>query len=351
MMKYMIFGESHGPAIGVTLEGVPPGIQLDMDFIDREMKRRSPGKSPLSTPRMEDDKVQILSGVFQGMTTGTPLCAVILNTDTRSTDYEGTKDLARPGHADYSGFLRYGGNQDYRGSGHFSGRITAPLVFAGALAKLILKGKGITVGAHIREIAGIADADIQDLTMDPEFLEGVAKKDFPVFDDTRGKAMQDAILKAKEEEDSVGGIIQCLAIGFPGGKGDPGQESVESVVSRHIFAVPAVKGIEFGTGFRLAAMRGSASNDQLYSDHEGVKTRTNHNGGINGGISNGMPINFSVVVKPTSSIGKTQQTINMRTKENTEITIKGRHDPCIVHRAVPVIEAAAALALCEILKV
>lgn len=351
MMRYMIFGESHGPAIGVTLEGVPPGIHLDMDFIDEEMARRSPGKSPLSTARMEEDKVQILSGVFQGRTTGTPLCAIIMNMDTRSTDYEGTKDLARPGHADYSGSLRYGGYQDYRGSGHFSGRITAPLVFAGALAKLILKEKGVTVGAHIREIAGVKDADILDLGMDPELLGSITKKGFPVFDDRKGEEMKDAILRAKAEEDSVGGIIQCLVLGFPGGKGDPGQESVESVVSRHIFAVPAVKGIEFGTGFRLAAMRGSESNDAFYNDGEGVRTRTNHNGGINGGISNGMPINFSVVVKPTSSIGITQQTIDMRALQNAQITVQGRHDPCIVHRAVPVIEAAAALALCEILKI
>ena len=351
MMRYMIFGESHGPAIGVTLEGVPSGILLDHDFIDSEMRRRSPGRSPLSTARMEEDKVQILSGVFQGRTTGTPLCAVIMNTDTRSADYEGTKDLARPGHADYSGFLRYGGFQDYRGSGHFSGRITAPLVFAGAVAKLILKEKGITVGAHIREIAGIPDRDLSEFEMDGDFLEELTGKGFPVLDDAQGDRMKEAILKAKEEEDSVGGIIECLVIGVPGGKGDPGMESVESVVSRHIFAVPAVKGIEFGTGFRLATMRGSESNDAFYHDEERVKTRTNHNGGINGGITNGMPINFSVIVKPTSSIGRTQETVNMRTKENTEITVKGRHDPCIVHRAVPVIEAAAALALCEILKV
>lgn len=351
MMRYMIFGESHGPAIGVTLEGVPSGILLDTDFIESEMKRRSPGKSPLSTARMEEDKVQILSGVFQGRTTGTPLCAVIMNTDTRSADYEGIKDLARPGHADYSGFLRYGGFQDYRGSGHFSGRITAPLVFAGALAKLILKARGILIGAHIREIAGIADRDLSDVQVDARLLEGLAGKGFPVLDDAQGDRMKEAILKAKEEEDSVGGIIECLVIGVPGGNGDPGLESVESVVSRHIFAVPAVKGIEFGTGFRLATMRGSESNDAFYHDGERVKTRTNHNGGINGGITNGMPINFSVVVKPTSSIGRTQETVSMRTKENTEITVKGRHDPCIVHRAVPVIEAAAALALCEILKV
>lgn len=351
MMRYMIFGESHGPAIGVTLEGVPSGILLDMDFIDSEMKRRSPGRSPLSTARVEEDRVQILSGVFQGRTTGTPLCAVIMNTDTRSTDYEGTKDLARPGHADYSGFLRYGGFQDYRGSGHFSGRITAPLVFAGALAKLILKEKGITVGAHIREVAGIADRSLSEFEVDDELLKAIAGKGFPVLDDAQGTLMQDAILRAKEDEDSVGGIIECLAIGVPGGQGSPGMESVESVVSRHIFGVPAVKGIEFGTGFRLATMRGSASNDAFYHDGERVRTRTNHNGGINGGITNGMPINFSVVVKPTSSIGKPQQTINMRTLKNTEITVKGRHDPCIVHRAVPVIEAAAALALCEVLNV
>ncbi len=349
MMKHMIFGESHGPAIGVVLEGVKSGLVIDMGFISGEMDRRKPGQNDLSTPRKEADSVRILSGVFEGRATGTPLCGIIENSDTRSGDYEAMKVLARPGHADYSGYVRYNGFNDHRGSGHFSGRITAPLVFAGAVAKLMLKESGVTVRARIREIAGIEDIPSRLTDEDPSILLGVAGKGFPVIDDARGELMKEAIRKAKDEHDSVGGIIECVVDGLPAGKGTPGRDSVESVLSLNMFAVPAVKGIEFGTGFDMARMKGSIANDPFQYRDGRVMTTTNNNGGINGGITNGMPVVFSVVIKPTSSIGLPQKTMNMRTLEDSEIAIEGRHDPCIVHRAVPVIEAAAALAICEVL--
>lgn len=348
-MKHMIFGESHGPAIGVVLEGVKSGLVIDMGFISGEMDRRKPGQNDLSTPRKEADSVRILSGVFEGRATGTPLCGIIENSDTRSGDYEAMKVLARPGHADYSGYVRYNGFNDHRGSGHFSGRITAPLVFAGAVAKLMLKESGVTVRARIREIAGIEDIPSRLTDEDPSILLGVAGKGFPVIDDARGELMKEAIRKAKDEHDSVGGIIECVVDGLPAGKGTPGRDSVESVLSLNMFAVPAVKGIEFGTGFDMARMKGSIANDPFQYRDGRVMTTTNNNGGINGGITNGMPVVFSVVIKPTSSIGLPQKTMNMRTLEDSEIAIEGRHDPCIVHRAVPVIEAAAALAICEVL--
>lgn len=345
-MKYLIFGESHGPAIGVTMEGVPPGIELDRTFIEREMARRAPGKNPLSTPRSEADAVKILSGVFNGKTTGAPLCAIIENTDTRSKDYEKTKDLARPGHADYTGNIRYQGLQDYRGGGHFSGRLTAPLVFAGAVAKLYLKSRGIQICAHVKAVAGIFDqGDAEDISA----MLDTAEKSFPVLDNSAGNQMQQAIIEAKNQGDSVGGLIECVIFGMPAGYGEPGQNSAESVISRQVFAVPAVKGIEFGAGFRISEMTGSQANDAFYADASGVHTKTNHNGGVNGGITNGMPVVFTTGIKPTPSIAKKQETINMKTRENTTITIEGRHDPCIVQRAVPVMEAAAALAACEIL--
>lgn len=348
-MKHMIFGESHGPAIGVVLEGVKPGLVMDMEFIKKEMDRRKPGQNDLSTPRKEADAVKILSGVFEGKATGTPLCGIIENSDTRSRDYDAMKVLARPGHADYSGYIRYQGFNDHRGSGHFSGRITAPLVFAGAVAKLMLKENGITVGARIREIAGIEDVPSRLTGEDPSILKGISAKPFPVIDDRQGYLMQEAIMKAKDEHDSVGGIIECVIDGLPAGKGTPGRDSVESLLSLNMFAVPAVKGIEFGTGFEMARMRGSSANDSFQYKDGRVVTTTNNNGGINGGITNGMPVVFSVVIKPTSSIGLPQNTMNMVTHEDSVIAVEGRHDPCIVHRAVPVIEAAAALAICEVL--
>ena len=346
-MKYTIFGESHGPAIGVTLTGVPAGLELDWAAIEKDMARRAPGKSPLATARQEADQVQVLSGVFEGKTTGSPLCAMIANTDTRSADYSKTRDLARPGHADYPAHVRYQGFNDYRGGGHFSGRLTAPLVFAGAIAKQILAQRGITVGAHISSIYGVNDEALEDW----DTLKGVADKDFPVLNDEKGQEMQEAILEAKEEQDSVGGSIECGVFGLPAGYGSPDfGENAEGIFSQYLFAVPAVKAVAFGAGTAFSLMRGSEANDPLYVDEQGhVGAEQNCAGGINGGITNGMPLVFEVIMRPTPSIARTQFTIDMSRMENAQLELQGRHDPCVVPRAVPVIEAAAAMAACQLL--
>lgn len=346
-MNYTIFGESHGPAIGVTLTGVPAGLELDWAAIEKDMARRAPGKSPLATARKEADHVQVLSGVFEGKTTGAPLCAMIANTDTRSADYSKTRDLARPGHADYPAHVRYQGFNDYRGGGHFSGRLTAPLVFAGAIAKQILAQRGITVGAHISSIYGVNDEALEDW----DTLKGVADKDFPVLNDEKGQEMQEAILEAKEEQDSVGGSIECGVFGLPAGYGSPDfGENAEGIFSQYLFAVPAVKAVAFGAGTAFSLMRGSEANDPLYVDEQGnVGAEQNCAGGINGGITNGMPLVFEVTMRPTPSIARTQFTIDMSRMENAQLELQGRHDPCVVPRAVPVIEAAAAMAACQLL--
>ena len=323
-MRYMIFGESHGPAIGVALEGVPAGLALDLDFIRAELARRAPGQSAMTTARKEKDEPEILSGVFEGKTTGTPLCAVIFNTDTRSKDYAKLKDLPRPGHADYAGFVRYHGCNDYRGGGHFSGRLTAPLVFAGSVAKLALRQRGVAVAAHISNVAGIADPT-------PEEMEA-------------------AILAAKADRDSVGGRIRCAVTGLPAGLGAPDFGcNVEGIFSQYLFAVPAVKAVGFGLGTGFAALRGSQANDAFYMDGDTVRTRTNHTGSVNGGITNGMPVEFEVTIRPTPSIARSQDTVDLSAGTDAKLEITGRHDPCIVPRAVPVIESAAALATCELL--
>lgn len=324
MIRYTIFGESHGPAIGVVITGLPCGLDLDMDAISVEMARRAPGQDNTSTPRKEKDAVEILSGVFEGKTTGTPLCGVIYNTDTRSKDYSKLKELPRPSHADYTASVRYGGYSDYRGGGHFSGRLTAPLVFAGALAKQLLTQRGIVIESKIDLLGGVKNPTAEQI--------------------------EEIILAAKAEKDSVGGAVQCTVSGVPAGFGAPDLgENAEGIFAKHLFAVPGVKGIEFGAGFDFASMRGSEANDPFYMDGDAVKTRTNHAGGINGGITNGMPLTFRVAMRPTPSIGKLQQTVSLSAKTNEELAIEGRHDPCIVKRALPVIEAAAALATCELL--
>ena len=349
-MNYTVFGESHGNAIGVTLTGVPAGLALDMEALKFDMDRRATGKNKLSTARKEADEIEFLSGLFEGKTTGTPLTLIIRNTDQHSKDYSQLRTHPRPSHADYSGQIRYGGCNDYRGGGHFSGRLTAPLVAAGAIAKQILAQQGVFVGAHIASVA-----HIQDTTLDPtrdqrETLRAVSAKEFPVLNDEAGANMQQAILQAREEQDSVGGTIECMVCGLPVGLGAPDlDENVEGIFARHLFAVPAVKGLEFGAGFALAQMRGSQANDPFYMDGDTVRTRTNHSGGINGGITNGMPVVFTVAMRPTPSIAKEQDTVDLTVMQNTKLSIHGRHDPCIVHRAVPVIEAAAALAACQLL--
>ena len=346
-MKYTIFGESHGPAIGVVLEGVPAGVELDLDALRFDLGRRAPGKNALSTARKEADEPRLLSGVFEGRTTGAPLCAVIENTDTRSRDYARTKDLARPGHADYTAFMRYGGFHDYRGGGHFSGRLTAPLVFAGGVAKQLLARKGVYVGAHISAVYGIGDDAMEDW----DSLKATQSKEFPVLNDETGQKMQAAILEAKNEQDSVGGSIECGVFGLPPGLGAPDfGQNAEGIFSQYLFAVPAVKAVAFGAGVAFALMRGSEANDPLFVDDDGsVKAEQNCAGGINGGITNGMPLTFEVTLRPTPSIARQQFTVDMARHENAVLELQGRHDPCVVHRAVPVIEAAAALAACELL--
>ena len=324
-MKYTIFCESHGPEIGVVLTGVPAGITLDWDFILSEMARRAPGQNALSTARKEADTPEVVSGVFEGKTTGAPLCAIIRNTDTRSKDYSELRRKPRPSHADYTAFVASGGFRDYRGGGHFSGRLTAPLVFAGAVAKQVLKLRGITVSARISLLGGVKDP-------------------------SQGQ-IEDIVLSAKQAGDSVGGTIACAVEGMPAGLGAPDFGcNVEGIFSQCLFAVPAVKGVAFGAGFALASMRGSEANDPFYMDGDTVKTRTNNAGGVNGGITNGMPITFEAVLRPTTSIYKEQDTVDLDTMEDAKLIIHGRHDPCIVTRAVVVIEAAAALASCEVLE-
>ena len=320
-MRHMIFGESHGPAIGVVLEGVPAGLELDLEQVQKELDRRKPGQGPTTTARKESDLVEVLSGVFEGKTTGAPLAMVIRNTDQHSKDYESIRYTPRPSHGDYAGFIKSKGCLDYRGGGHFSGRLTAPLVAAGAVAKQVLEGRGVKVGAHISSIYGICDAALEDTDQ----LEGVAAKAFPVLDDS-------------------------AVTGLPAGLGAPDFGcNVEGIFSQYLFAVPAVKGIEFGAGVAFSLMRGSEANDPFAVEDGKVVTKTNHAGGINGGITNGMPVTFEVTIRPTPSISLPQESVDLRTGEETEIEIHGRHDPCIVPRAVPVIEAAAALAACAVL--
>lgn len=349
-MNHTIFGESHGPAIGVVLEDVPSGIPFDADLIASELARRATGKNALSTARKEKDQVEVLSGVFEGKTTGTPLCMMIRNGDQHSKDYAAIRHQARPGHADLTGFVRYSGCNDYRGGGHFSGRLTAPLVAAGALAKLILKEKGIAVAAHIASIGGIPDSEIDYVNPDMEALTACGLMDFPTLSPEAGQEMQELILKCRENKDSVGGVIECVVAGLPTGLGAPDfDRNAETEFARQMFAIPAIKGLEFGDGFGLASMYGSQANDPWMAQGGKALTTTNHNGGILGGITTGMPVVFRVAVKPTPSIAQKQQTIDFTTGEAVEMEISGRHDPCIVHRAVPVVEAAAALAAVKLL--
>ena len=345
-MKYTIFGESHGMAIGVVLEGVPPALELDLEQVQRELDRRAPGKNSLSTARKESDTVHVLSGLFEGKTTGAPLCMVIYNSDQHSTDYDSIRYTPRPSHGDYAGFLASLGCNDYRGGGHFSGRLTAPLVAAGAGAKQVRAGRGVGVGANISAVYGILDRAMDD----PEELRALAGSSFPVLDEAKGEEMRQAILEAKEAQDSVGGSIECAVVGLPGGHGGPDfGRNAEGIFSQYLFAVPAVKAVGFGAGVSYAYLRGSEANDPFTVENGQIRTKTNLSGGVNGGITNGMPVVFEVTLRPAPSIALPQESVDLRTGEEVEIEIKGRHDPCIVQRAVPVIEAAAALAACEVL--
>ena len=346
ILKVSVFGQSHGTAIGVNIDGLPAGEAIDLEELQRFLDRRRPGKSPLSTARNEGDVPEFLSGLENGKTCGAPLCAVIENTETRSGDYARTKDLARPGHADYAAHVRYGGFNDYRGGGHFSGRLTAPLVFAGGVARQILAQKDVYVGAHISTIYGVNDDALEDW----ESLQACAAKDFPVLSDEKGAEMQQAILEAKNERDSVGGAIECGVFGLPAGLGAPDfGQNAEGIFAKYLFAVPAVKAVAFGAGTAFALMRGSEANDPLYMDGGVVRAEQNCAGGINGGITNGMPLVFEATLRPTPSIARQQFTVDLAKGENAVLELQGRHDPCVVHRAVPVIEAAAALAACALL--
>ena len=348
-IKLSIFGESHGNAIGITIDGLPAGFSIDMDKIMMEMARRAPGKSSLSTLRKESDIPEILSGYFEGKTTGTPLCAIIRNSNTKSKDYSKLKDVMRPGHADYTGAVRYKGFNDYRGGGHFSGRITAPLVFAGAICKQILEVKGIIVSAHINSIGKIKDCSFLESDISDELLNSFKEKELPLINTKLEDEMRQEILSARSSGDSIGGTIECAILGVSPGIGDPFFDSVESTLAHLMFSVPAVKGIEFGKGFDISKMRGSEANDEYYLENGNIKTKTNNNGGILGGITNGMPIIFNVAIKPTASIFKEQNTVNIVTMEETTLCIEGRHDPCIVQRALPVIEAVAAIGITELM--
>lgn len=339
--KISIFGESHSTAMGVVIDGIPAGTKLDFDKINFELQRRSPGKNNLSTPRNESDAFEILSGYFNNYTTGTPFSAIIKNTDVRSADYDNIKYRVRPSHADYSGSVKYNGFNDYRGGGHFSGRITALLVFAGAVAKQILENKGINIKAHIRSIKDINDVSYLNTSSDE------IDSFFPVINNEIKAVMIKTITDASANGDSVGGSVECKIDGVNAGLGDPFFDSVESRLSQLLFSIPGVKGVEFGLGAEISRGFGSQMNDEFYNDNGTVKTKTNNAGGINGGITNGMPIIFTAYMRPTPSISKEQNTVDLNSKNNTKLVISGRHDPCIVLRAVPVIEACAALCMAD----
>ncbi len=340
-----LFGESHGEAIGCVLDGMAPGLKLDTAFIDRMVELRKP-KGRISTARHEGDKYRIVSGVYEGTTTGTPICIIIENENTKSGDYADLKTIPRPGHADYTASLKYHGFQDYRGGGHFSGRITAPLVAAGAIVMQALNNKGIYIGSHIASIGDIKDRDFVDYLAD---IEGLYDKEFPVLDDSVEGSMRKFIESAASVGDSVGGILKTAVIGCPGGIGEPWFDSMESMLSHAMFSVPAVKGIEFGKGFGFAGLKGSEANDPFRISGTDVVTSTNNNGGINGGITNGMPLEFSTVIKPTPSIYKEQDSVDLKSFENTKLTIEGRHDPAIIHRARIVVDAMTALTIADLL--
>ncbi len=340
-----LFGESHGAAVGAVLDGLAPGIEVDEEFIQSQLTLRRPF-GDISTPRVEPDNFVIESGVFAGKTTGTPICIVIPNVNTKSKDYSEIRSKARPGHADYTAFEKYHGFEDYRGGGHFSGRITAGIVAAGAIAISALKAKGIYVGTHISQLGGVKDRRFENFKED---IESVNNKLLAVLDDNAKTGMTAAVNKARTDGDSVGGVLETAVIGLPAGVGEPWFDSIESKLSRALFGIPAIKGVEFGGGFDLCDMLGSQANDPIRIENGEIKTLSNNNGGINGGITNGMPLIFRCGVKPTPTIHKEQQTVDFIKRENIQFTAGGRHDPCIVHRARVVVDSITAIVLCDIL--
>lgn len=338
-----IFGESHGTCVGITIDGLKPGLIIDEAFIQKELDRRKPGKHPWETARKEADQLNIVSGVFNNRTTGAPLTLIIENTNTRSKDYDNIENRLRPGHADFTAKVKYKGYSDFRGGGHFSGRLTAGLVFAGAIAKSIIQSQDIEILSQIKSIGGVEDVEMTLLNRKdwPEVNQG-----FPVVNEKKAHEMKSTIEAARQAGDSVGGCIRCLGFNVPAGLGDPFFESFESILSQLIFSIPGVKGLEFGSGFKLGVMKGSNANDAYYYEDE-IKTSSNHNGGILGGITNGMPIDFTVVIKPTPSISMKQKSVDFVSKEAVDLVIEGRHDPCIVPRAIPVVEGVLAIAILD----
>lgn len=342
-LKLSIFGQSHGAAIGMTLDGIPAGLKVDLDKLQSFLNRRAPGQNDYSTPRREEDRPEFLSGIIDGFTCGAPIAAMIRNTNTRSGDYANLKDRPRPGHADYTAQIKYNGYQDAAGGGHFSGRLTAPLCIAGGLCMQWLEERGIHIGAHLSAVAGIADKPVLLDRVDPD-LNSI-QKDFPVINPEAGERMREAIQKARLEGDSVGGVVECIVTGLPIGLGDPMFGGMESRIAQIVYGIPAVKGLDFGSGFTGSNLRGSQNNDAYTVIDGKIRTVTNHSGGILGGITNGMPLVFQAAIKPTPSISCPQQSISLEKGETCSLEIKGRHDPCIAPRAVPVIEAAAAIAI------
>ncbi len=348
-IKISIFGQSHSDAIGVVIDGLPVGEEIDLEKAQLFLDRRAPGKNAYSTPRKERDQVRVVSGLFQGRTCGAPICAMIENTNTRSKDYDQLKDMPRPGHADFTAEIKYHGFQDHRGGGHFSGRLTAPLCFAGAVCLQILERRGIAIGAHILSIHDAKDESFDCVHISKDELAQISEKAFPAITDKTGEEMQRVIQKAREQGDSVGGVIESVALGLPVGIGEPMFDGLESKLSSILFAIPAVKGVEFGEGFGAAKLLGSENNDSFYIVETGeIKTKTNHHGGSLGGISSGMPLLIRTAFKPTPSISKEQATVSLKAGKDTTLSVTGRHDPCIVPRAVPCVEAAMAIALLDL---
>lgn len=341
ILKVSVFGQSHSEAIGAVVDGLPSGEAIDMERVRAFLKRRAPGNAVYATKRREPDEPRVLSGLVNGRTCGAPLTALIENVNARPDDYDALKNTPRPGHADYTARVKYGDSADLSGGGHFSGRLTAPVCFAGAVAMQILEKRGVTVRARIREIAGIQDAF-------EGGSEGVGEKEFPVIDDLAGVRMREAIERARLDGDSVGGVIECVVDGLPAGLGEPMADGVESVLAKLMFAIPAVRGVEFGAGFAAARMRGSAHNDPFLVEDGRIRTATNHHAGVLGGITTGMPVVFRVAFKPTASIAKPQRTVNLAEMREESLQVGGRHDPCVVPRAVPVVESMAALGILDL---
>ncbi len=346
-IRITIFGQSHSEGIGVCIEGLPAGIEIDIEELQRFLDRRAPGKNAYSTKRREPDMPEFLSGMANGITCGAPLTAVIRNTDIRSSDYSELFDVPRPAHADFTAHVKYGGAQDVRGGGHFSGRLTAPLCIAGGICLQLLKRHGIEIAAHISSIGNVSDAHFDMVNVTEEDFFALRENDFPVIDFASGQKMKEVIEEARATGDSVGGVVECAAIGLSAGLGDPMFDGMENRIAGIVFGIPAVKGIEFGNGFGSALLKGSENNDAFYTDGSGIHTKTNNHGGILGGITSGMPLVFRAAFKPTPSIATTQDSVSLSKMENVKLSIKGRHDPCIVPRAVPCVEAAAAIAICD----